>query len=281
MITLEKLNQKKNMGEKIVMLTAYDYPLARIVEKAGIDMILVGDSGGMVKLGYPNTIPVTMEEMLVFTKSVRRGAPNTFIISDLPFMSYNVSINQAIENAGRLVKEGGADAVKLEGGQRVAQTVKAIVDAGISVQGHIGLTPQNIVQMNGFVSQGKTYLSAKTLLDDAKALDEAGVFSLILEAVPEKLANYITRKTRAATIGTGAGNGCDGQNLISSDVIGYFDIFTPKFAKRYVNIGEIILSAFEKYKEEVKSEIFPTTEHTYPLKDEEFLNKLVAEYKWE
>jgi 3-methyl-2-oxobutanoate hydroxymethyltransferase len=281
MITLNKLREKKASGEKIVMLTAYDYPLARLIEKSGLDMILVGDSGGMVTLGYPNTIPVTMDEMLMMIRAVRRGAPDTFIIGDLPFMSYNVSRQQAVANAGRLVKEGGADAVKLEGGLRMAGTVRAIVDAGIAVQGHIGLTPQNLTQLSGFRSQGKDHDSARALLDDAHALEKAGIFSLILEAVPVKLANYLTRQLSVPTIGTGAGAGCDGQNLITPDVLGYFDRFLPKFAKKYVNISEVILSAIATYKEEVLTSAFPSYEYTYPLKDERYLDSLLSEYKWE
>jgi 3-methyl-2-oxobutanoate hydroxymethyltransferase len=279
MITIQKLLEKKKRREKIVMLTAYDYPLARLIERAELDMILVGDSGGMVKLGYETTIPVTMEEMLTMVKSVRRGAPNTFIIADLPFMSYNISIEQAIENAGRMLKEGGADAVKLEGGSRMAKTVRAITDAGIVVQGHIGLTPQNVTQLGGFRSQGRNYSSAKALLDDALALEDAGIFSLILEAVPVKLANYLSKTLSIPTIGTGAGVGCDGQNLITPDVLGYFDRFTPKFAKQYVNISEIILSAILTYKDEVLTSAFPTEEHTYPQKDESYLDNLLAEYQ--
>ena len=279
MITIQKLLEKKKRHEKIVMLTAYDYPLARLIERAELDMILVGDSGGMVKLGYETTIPVTMEEMLMMVKSVRRGAPNTFIIADLPFMSYNVSIEHAIMNAGRMLKEAGADAVKLEGGSRMAKTVRAIVDAGIAVQGHIGLTPQNLTQLGGFRSQGRDYASAKALLDDALALEEAGIFSLILEAVPVKLANYLTNTLSIPTIGTGAGVGCDGQNLITPDVLGYFDRFTPKFAKQYVDISKVILSAILSYKDEVLTSAFPTEEHTYPPKDEAYLDRLLAEHE--
>lgn len=281
MITINQLLQKKRKADKIVMLTAYDYPLARLIEKAELDMILVGDSGGMVKLGYETTVPVTMDEMLMMIKAVRRGAPNTFIIGDLPFMSYNVSKKKAIANAGRLIKEGGADAVKLEGGVRMAETVRAIVDAGIAVQGHIGLTPQNMVQLSGFKSQGKNYDSARALLDDARSLEEAGIFSLILEAVPVKLADYLTRKLSIPTIGTGAGAGCDGQNLITPDILGYYDRFIPKFAKRYVNISETILDVFLTYKREVLTGSFPTEANTYPLKDDNYLESLLAEYQWE
>src|SRR4029450_6244534 len=229
MITIPRLIEKKRRKEKIVMLTAYDYPLARLVEQAGVDLILVGDSGGMVSLGYKTTVPVTMEEMLTMVKAVRRGAPDTFIVADLPFLSYQVSIEQAIANAGRVIKEGGADAVKLEGGVRMAETVRAIVDAGLPVQGHIGLTPQNATQLGGFRLQGKTYEAAKALVDDALALESAGIFSLILEAVPVRLATFITERLAVPTIGTGSGADCDGQNLITPDLLGYYDSFCPKY----------------------------------------------------
>jgi 3-methyl-2-oxobutanoate hydroxymethyltransferase len=280
MITIRQLHEKKRCGEKIVMLTAYDYPLARLIEKASLDMILVGDSGGMVALGYTNTIPVTMDEMLTMVKAVRRGAPNTFLIADMPFMSYQVSSQQAVENAGRFLKEGGADAVKLEGGRRMAATVRAVVDAGIAVQGHIGLTPQNLTQLSGFRSQGKDYDSARGLLEDARALADAGIFSLILEAVPVKLAAYLTKALPFPTIGTGAGAETDGQNLITPDILGYFDRFLPKFAKRYTDIGKEILAAIQAYKEEVSNTAFPAAEHTYPLQDDGYLNRLLEEYDW-
>ncbi|WP_455654268.1 3-methyl-2-oxobutanoate hydroxymethyltransferase [Phascolarctobacterium sp.] len=280
MITLKKLQEKKQNSEKIVMLTAYDYPMARILEKVGMDMILVGDSGGMVKLGYNSTIPVTMEEMIIFTKAVRKGAPDTFIIADMPYMSYQTSRKEAIKNAGRLVKEGGADAVKLEGGINMIDKITAIINAGIAVQGHIGLTPQSITLMNGFVSQGKTVETACALLDDAQALEKAGIFSLILEAVPVKIAKYITENIKIPTIGTGSGHFCDGQNLISSDVIGFFDKFIPKFAKQYVNINEIILEALIKYKKEVTDQQFPEIQHTYPLKSDQYIDDLIKTYNW-
>lgn len=279
MITIEKLLQKKERKEIIVMLSAYDYPVAKIIEKAGLDMILVGDSGGMVKLGYTNTIPVTMEEMLMMVKAVRRGAPNTFIIADLPFMSYNISIQEAIFNSGRMIKEGGADAVKLEGGIRIIDKVKAIINAGIAVQGHIGLTPQNFTQLSGFKVQGKNYLAAKALIEDALALENAGIFSLILEAIPMNLAKFITEKIKIPTIGTGCGNVCDGQNLISSDVFGFFDNLKPKYAKQYINLNKIILDAINLYKEEVVSSKFPSEEYTYKVDNEAYIHELLLEYK--
>jgi 3-methyl-2-oxobutanoate hydroxymethyltransferase len=279
MITIPQLLQKKKRKEKIVMLTAYDYPLARLVEEAGVDMILIGDSGGMVKLGYPSTIPVTMEEMLMMVKAVRRGAPKTFLIADLPFLSYQVSHQQAIRNAGRLIKEGGADAVKLEGGVRMAGAVRAITAAGIVVQGHIGLTPQNVTQIGGYRAQGKTFEKAKALIDDALALEEAGIFSLILEAVPVRLANFITDKIEVPTIGTGSGAGCDGQNLITPDLLGYYDVFCPKYVKRYADVNAVAGEALKRYKEEVSAGAFPGEEHTYPLQDDAFLDQLFEELK--
>ncbi len=276
MITIEKLLQKKRKGEKIVMLTAYDYPLAKLVEGAGVDMILVGDSGGMVTLGYKDTLPVTMEEMLVMVKAVRRGAPNTFIIADMPFMSYQPSIELAISNAGRLIKEGGANAVKLEGGVRMAKTVAAITDAGIAVQGHIGLTPQNTVQLSGYKVQGKNETSARALIEDAEALEKAGIFSLILECVPVKLAQYLTGMLDVPTIGTGAGNVCAGQNLITPDILGYYDLISPRYTKKYANISATIAEALAQYKTEVVEGIFPAVENTYPV-DGDWLDRLIQE----
>lgn len=277
MITIRDLQQKKRSGQRIVMLTAYDYPLARLLDAAKVDMILVGDSGGMVKLGYANTLPVTMEEMLFMTRAVRRGAPGTFVIADLPFMSYQVSKEQAITNAGRLIKEGGADAVKLEGGVRMAATVRSIVDAGIAVQGHIGLTPQNVVQLGGFRCQGKDYAAARALVEDARALEEAGIFSLILEAVPVKLANHLTRTLAVPTIGTGAGAGCDGQNLITPDMLGYYHDLAPRYVKRYADISAVISEAIQRYRQEVEAGVFPAEEHTYRQPDDGYLDQLIAE----
>lgn len=277
MITIPQLLQKKKHKERIVMLTAYDYPLARLVEGAGVDMILIGDSGGMVKLGYSNTIPVTMDEMLMMVKAVRRGASKTFLIADMPFLSYQVSPQQAIRNAGRLIKEGGADAVKLEGGMRMAETVSAVTAAGIAVQGHIGLTPQSATQLGGYRLQGKTFDTAKALFNDALALEQAGIFSLILETVPVRLADFITGRLKVPTIGTGSGAGCDGQNLITPDLLGYYDVFCPKYVKRYADVNSVISAALRKYKEEVSSGEFPGEEHTYPLQDEAFLDQLFEE----
>jgi 3-methyl-2-oxobutanoate hydroxymethyltransferase len=278
MITIPQLYLRKERREKIVMLTAYDYPLAKLVAAAGVDMILVGDSGGMVKLGYSSTIPVTMDEMAMMVSAVRRGAPDTFLIADLPFMSYQISREQAIENAGRMIKQCGADAVKLEGGVRMAETVKAITSAGIPVQGHIGLTPQNVTQLGGYRLQGKTAAAAKALIDDGLALEAAGIFSLILEAVPVRLADYLTRSLTMPTIGTGSGAGCDGQNLITPDLLGYYDAFCPRYVKRYADISSVISNALQAYKAEVIAGSFPAVEHTYPLKDEAFLDELFTQF---
>jgi 3-methyl-2-oxobutanoate hydroxymethyltransferase len=278
MKTIPQLLEKKRRNEKIVMLTAYDYPLAKLVEGAGVDMILVGDSGGMVKLGYASTIPVTMDEMLTMVKAVRRGAPNTFLVADLPFLSYQASTVEAVHNAGRFLKEGGADAVKLEGGRRMAATARAITDAGIAVQGHIGLTPQSVTQLGGYRVQGNSYDSARGLVLDAMALADAGIFSLILETVPVRLADFITEMLEVPTIGTGSGSGCDGQNLITPDLLGYYDdSFSPRYVKRYAALNGIISDALRRYREDVGSCAFPAGEHTYPLKDDAFLDCLFDE----
>jgi 3-methyl-2-oxobutanoate hydroxymethyltransferase len=280
MITIPELLEKKRRGEKIVMLTAYDYPLAKLVERAGVDMILVGDSGAMVSLGHKNTLPITMEQMLTMVAAVRRGAPDTFIVADLPFLSYQVSAERAIENAGRFVKEAGADAVKLEGGRRVAATVRAIVEAGMPVQGHIGLTPQNVTQLGGYRVQGRTSEAARALIDDALALRDAGIFSLILETVPVRLADFITDTIDVPTIGTGSGAGCDGQNLITPDLLGYYDeSFSPRYIKRYANLTAVVGAALAQYKEEVESGLFPAAEHTYPLRDESFLDAVFEDVR--
>ena len=255
-------------GEKITWLTGYDYLTAKYEEKAGVDMILVGDSLGMVTLGYDTTYPVTMDEMIIHSKAVRRGAPNTFVVGDMPYMSYQVSNEEAVRNAGRLMKEGRAGAVKLEGGVRVAEQIRAIVKAGIPVMGHIGLTPQSINVFGGFKVQGKSEEAARALLADAKAVEEAGAFAVVIEAVPAALAQMITDTVSIPTIGIGAGAGCDGQILVYQDMLGMFSDFTPKFVKRYANVGEVMREAFVNYAAEVASGAFPTEEHTYKIKDD-------------
>lgn len=267
--TVQDFIQMKQSGEKITYLTSYDYPSAYFAEKAGMDMLLVGDSLGMVVLGYPTTVPVTMEEMLIHARAVRRGAPNTFIIGDMPFMSYQESVEQAVHNAGRFYKEAEVDAIKLEGGQRVADHIKAIVDSGMSVMGHIGLTPQSSGQLGGFKAQGRTAESAWDLLLDARVVEEAGAFSLLLEAIPPEVGQAITGSINIPTLGIGAGVHCDGQVLIISDMLGAFEAFTPKFVKRYANIGEIMVKAFNEYIADVKAKRFPEEKHTYKMPSEE------------
>lgn len=258
------LAQKKN-GEKITMLTAYDYSTAKLLEQAGVNTILVGDSLGMVVLGYENTLSVTMEDMLHHTKAVMRGVKNTFVIADMPFMSYEASVYDAVTNAGRLIKEGGANAVKLEGGKTVCPQIKAITEAGIPVVAHIGMTPQSVNAFGGFKVQGRTLEAAKTLIEDAKAVEAAGAFMAVLECVPSEIAEIITHMLSIPTIGIGAGANCDGQVLVYQDMLGMFSDFTPKFVKKYENIGEAMKGAFEKYIEEVKIGDFPKEENTYKL----------------
>lgn len=251
------------------MLTAYDYPTALLVDRAGIDMILVGDSVGMVVLGYETTVPVTMDEMIHHTKAVTRGARFALVVGDMPFMSYNTSEKDAITNAGRFIKEAGASAIKLEGGTSVKTIVQAIVSAGIPVMGHIGLTPQTISQLGGFKVQAKTAEAAKKIIDDAKALEEAGAFSIVLEAIPAEIAGRITRSVNIPTIGIGAGIECDGQVLVYQDMIGLFDRFVPKFVKQYGQVGEIMLNSFKQFKEEVEKGIFPGKEHSFRIEGKE------------
>lgn len=269
-LTFAKAKEEKT---KISMLTAYDYSTAKLMNDAGINSILVGDSLGNVVLGYENTVSVTMEDMIHHTKAVSRGAKDALVVADMPFMSYQTSVYDAVVNAGRLLKEGGANAVKLEGGKEVCPQIKAIVDAGIPVCAHIGLTPQSVNALGGNRVQGKTELAAKKLLEDALAVQEAGAFAVVIEAVPEKLASLITSRLDIVTIGIGAGNGCDGQVLVYQDMLGMFSDFTPKFVKRYANIGEMMTSAFKQYDEDVKNSSFPSEEHTYKI-DDEIIEKL-------
>ena len=263
----------KEDGTKISMLTAYDYSTAKLMDEAGINSILVGDSLGNVVLGYEDTISVTMEDMIHHTRAVSRGAKNALVIADMPFMSYQTSVYDAVVNAGRLMKEGRANAVKLEGGTEVAPQIKAMVDAGIPICAHIGLTPQSINRLGGNKVQGKSEAAAKKLLADALAIQEAGAFSVVIEAVPKKLAELITNKLDIPTIGIGAGNGCDGQVLVYQDMLGMFSDFTPKFVKKYASLGEIMTAAFRQYDEEVKNTSFPSEEHTYKI-DDEIIEKL-------
>lgn len=272
-ITPVDIQAMKNEGKKIAMLTAYDYPTALLEDRAGIEIILVGDSLGMTVLGYENTIPVTMDEMIHHTKAVTRGTKYALVIGDMPFMSYNTSEREAIFNAGRFMKEGGADAVKLEGGVTVKDIVKAIVNAGIPVMGHIGLTPQTISMLGGFKVQGKDAHAAQKIIDDALLLEDTGAFSVLLEAIPAPIAKRITERLKVPIIGIGAGVHCDGQVLVVHDILGLFDRFTPKFAKRYVNLSELMLKAFESYREEVLKGTFPTDQHSFHM-DEKELTKI-------
>ena len=258
----------KAKGEKLSMLTAYDYSTAKLEDESGINGILVGDSLGNVVLCYEDTVSVTMEDMIHHGAAVARGAKNALVVVDMPFMSYEVTVEEAVRNAGRLMKEGRAGAVKLEGGVRVAEQIRAIVKAGIPVMGHIGLTPQSINVFGGFKVQGKSEEAARALLADAKAVEEAGAFALVIEAVPAALAQMITDAVSIPTIGIGAGAGCDGQILVYQDMLGMFSDFTPKFVKRYANVGEVMREAFANYAAEVASGAFPTEEHTYKIKDD-------------
>jgi len=250
------------------MLTAYDFPSAQAMEAVGIDMILVGDSLGMVVLGYENTLFVTVEDMLHHTRAVTRGAPNTMVVADMPFLSYHLSVEDGLRNAGRFIQESGCQAVKLEGGRERVAVVRAMVEAGIPVMGHIGLTPQAIHQLGGFRVQGKDLETAQKLLEDARLLTEAGAFSIVLECVPASLAERITREIPIPTIGIGAGAGCDGQVLVNHDLLGLFSGHVPKFVRQYANIGETMRQAFQAYKEDVAAGRFPAEEHCYTLKDD-------------
>ena len=272
-ITISQIKQMKQKGEKITMLTAYDYTTARIVDAAGIPLILVGDSLGMVVLGYESTIPVTMEEMLHHTRAVVRGTKQAMIVGDMPFMTYHVNTDDALRNAARFFQEGGAQAVKLEGGVNVADKVRKIVECGIPVMGHIGLTPQSIYQLSGFKVQGKTPETARKLLKDAQALEEAGAFAIVLETVPSQLASLITQKITVPTIGIGAGAGCDGQVQVINDILGSFTDFVPKHAKQYAKLADIIRDAVTEYDKEVKSGSFPTDKQGSSI-DEDILSEL-------
>ena len=272
-ISINKIREMKQKGEKITMLTAYDYVTAKLVEEAGIPMILVGDSLGMVVLGYESTIPVTMEEMLHHTKAVVRGTSKALIVGDMPFMTYHLSTEQALQNAARFIQEAGTQAVKLEGGVTVADKVKRIVDCGIPVMGHIGLTPQSINQIGGYKIQGKTPEVAARMLDDAKALEQAGAFAVVLETVPTALATLITEKISIPTIGIGAGVGCDGQVQIINDIMGSYTGYIPKHAKQYAKLVDIMSNAISQYHEEVTIGQFPTDENSFPM-DESVLDDL-------
>ncbi|MCJ7576082.1 MAG: 3-methyl-2-oxobutanoate hydroxymethyltransferase [Dehalococcoidia bacterium] len=275
-ITITDIKEMKQKKEKIPMLTAYDYVTAKMVDEAGVPLILVGDSLGMVMLGYESTIPVTMEEMIHHTKAVVRGARKALVVGDMPFMTYHISISDALHNAARFIQEGGAQAVKLEGGEVVAETVRRLVGCGIPVMGHIGLTPQSIHQLGGFKVRGKGLEEAKKLLNDARILEEAGAFAIVLECTPAPLSKLITEKLATPTIGIGAGPDCDGQVQVISDILGLYTDFVPKHAKQYARLAGEIKTAVSSYVSEVKSRSFPTAEQSYTM-DESLVKQLNAE----
>ncbi len=271
--TIQSFLEAKHKKEKITMLTAYDYSMAQLIDSSGIDAVLVGDSLGMVVQGHENTLEVTMDHMVYHCRCVSRGVKDAFIVGDMPFLSYHISTEEAVRNAGRLIREGKAGAVKLEGGKNMIAPVKAIVRAQIPVMGHIGLTPQSVNILGGFKVQGKEEAQAKSLIEDALALEEAGVFSIVLEAVPEELAKIITEKVGVPTIGIGAGRYCDGQILVINDILGMYSDFTPKFVKQYANLKNAINDALTGYIQEVKTGQFPEEKHTFTI-DEAVLTKL-------
>ena len=272
--TIQDFYAMKEKGEQITYITSYDYPTATFAEKAGMDMILVGDSLGMCVYGYEGTMPVTMDMMIVHSEAVRRGAPNTFVIGDMPFLSYQTTDEAAVENAGRFFKEARMDAVKLEGGVRVASRIKAIVDAGMLVMGHIGLTPQSSSQLGGFKAQGRTLDSAKAQVEDALAVQEAGAAMILLEAIPPEVSGYIRDLLTIPVLSIGAGPHCDGQLLIVSDMLGVFEAFTPKFVKRYADLHSEMQHAFTEYIADVQARTFPGAEHTVEMKDDEWTELL-------
>ena len=276
MKTITAFKAAKQKGEKLSMLTAYDYTTAKLVEAAGIDSILVGDSLGMVMLGYENTLSVTMEDMIHHSAAVAKGAKNTLVVTDMPFMSYQTSVYDAVVNAGRIIKEGHADAVKLEGGVEFAEHISAITKASIPVMAHIGMTPQSVNAFGGFKVQGKSIEAAKKLIEDAKAVEEAGAFAVVMECVPAALAKYISEILTIPTIGIGAGADCDGQVLVYQDMLSMFSDFTPKFVKVFGEIGEAMKKSFAQYDKEVKSGEFPAEEHIFKI-DDEIIDKIRSE----
>ena len=271
--TVSTLKKQKENKEKITMLTCYDYSMAKLMDEAGIEILLIGDSLGNTMLGYDTTLPVTMEDMIAHTAAVSRGAKNAFVLADMPFMSYQTSVYDAVVNAGRLVKEGRAQAVKLEGGMEVCDHIRAIVKASIPVCAHLGLTPQSVNAFGGFKVQGKGEEAAQRLLDEARAVEEAGAFAVVLECVPQALAEKITKSIHIPTIGIGAGAGCDGQVLVYQDMLGMYSDMVPKFAKQYAQVGTQMKEAFAAYRKEVADGTFPAPEHTFKM-DETILDKL-------
>lgn len=268
-MTIPDILVKRETGEKIVMVTAYDYPTALLADRAEVDLVLVGDSLGMVALGYESTVPVTMDEMVHHTRAVARGCRKTMIVADMPFMSYQVSPEEAVRNAGRLVKEGGAAAVKVEGGREVSAAVRAIVDAGIPVMGHLGLTPQTATKLGGYRVQGRDPAAARRILEDAWLLEDTGAFSLVVECVPREVAGLIRSRLRIPLIGIGAGAGCDGQVLVIADLLGLFERFQPRFVKRYARLGEAGEAALREFAADVRAGRFPDTDHAFSLPEDE------------
>ncbi|MGH7406277.1 MAG: 3-methyl-2-oxobutanoate hydroxymethyltransferase [Candidatus Methylomirabilales bacterium] len=268
-VTTVTLREMKDRGERISMLTAYDYPIARLLDETGIEVILVGDSLAMVGLGYETTLPVTMEEMLHHVRAVSRGVKRALLVADMPFGSFQASVEEGVRNAGRFLKEAGAQAVKLEGGREFADLTRRLTSVGIPVMGHLGLTPQMVHQFGGFKVQGRTAAAAERLREDALLLEEAGIFALVLEGIPWQVAEVITRELRIPTIGIGAGSSCDGQVLVTNDLLGLFDDFAPKFVKRYANLKETIAAAFTRYRQEVTTGEFPGPEHAFRLDEGE------------
>ena len=277
-VTVPDIRSAKRAGRKITMMTAYDTAFARLVASSGIDIILVGDSLGMVVLGYPTTVPVTMEDMVRHAAAVSRGATRPLLVGDMPFGSYQASAADALHNAVRFLKEAGMDAVKVEGGHEVAETVRALVDNGIAVMAHVGLTPQRVAQLGGFKVQAKTGRAARTLIDDALALEDAGAFAIVLESVPAPVARLATERLSIPTIGIGAGVDCDGQVLVLHDVLGLFGDFKPKFAKRYADLGPLVVDALKRFDADVREGRFPDAEHSFPMKDSE-LRSLEESFK--
>jgi len=271
--TVLTFRQKKEQGEKISMLTAYDYSTAKLMDEAGVNAILVGDSLGNVVLGYEDTLSVTMEDMIHHGAAVARGVKNAMVVIDMPFMSYQTSVYDAVVNAGRLIKEGRATAVKLEGGKEICPQIQAITSAGIPVMAHLGLTPQSINIFGGHKVQGKTQQAAQKLINDARAVEQAGAFAVLMECVPARLAEKVTQVLNVPTIGIGAGAGCDGQVLVYQDMLGMFSDFTPKFAKRFANVGDVMKIAFRDYIEELQNGSFPSEEHVYTI-DDDIIEKL-------
>ena len=280
-LTISDFYEMKKEGKKITWITAYDFPIASFAQAAGIDMILVGDSLGMVVYGYNGTVSVTMDECIIHSKAVRRGAPDVFVVGDMPFGSYHASDSDAVANAVRFVKEANMDAIKLEGGERVASKIKAITDAGIVVIGHVGLTPQSSSALGGFKAQGRTAESAEAIIADSIAVEKAGARLLLVEAIPPELASAITKIVKIPVLGIGAGADIDGQVMICGDILGYFQAFTPKFVKKYANVADIIINAIKEYAADVQSSKFPGPEHTYSIlpEEKEKFEKMLKKYK--